>query len=61
MKESDLPLIFKAEDEGDFRKKVEEALEAANRGEQLSAEEVEAHFAVRRAETRRKLEAKDPE
>jgi predicted transcriptional regulator len=38
-----------------FRRQVETARDAANAGDLVAAEEVEAEFAKRRAETRRKL------
>jgi predicted transcriptional regulator len=38
-----------------FRRKVEAGLNSANAGRVVSSEEVEAVFAARRAETRRKL------
>ncbi|KKB13696.1 hypothetical protein VE25_00500 [Devosia geojensis] len=40
-----------------FRQQVEMGLEAVRRGDVVSAEEVEAEFAARREETRRKLAA----
>jgi predicted transcriptional regulator len=39
-----------------FRRQVQAGLDSANAGNLISAEEVEAEFAARRAETRRKLD-----
>ncbi len=41
-----------------FRRQVQVGLDSANAGHLVPADEVEAEFAARRAETRRKLEAK---
>ncbi|SMF04391.1 Predicted transcriptional regulator [Xaviernesmea oryzae] len=38
-----------------FRREVEEGIASANAGDVISAEDVEKHFAARRAETRRKI------
>ena len=46
-----------AEHDARFRRQVQAGLDSANAGRLVSAEEVEAEFAMRRAETRRKLEA----
>ena len=46
-----------AEHDAWFRRQVQAGLNSANAGRLLPAEEVEAEFAMRRAETRRKLEA----
>lgn len=46
-----------AEHDAWFRRQVQVGLDSANAGRLVSAEEVEAEFAMRRAETRRKLEA----
>jgi len=40
-----------------FRSQVQAGLDSANAGRLVPAEDVEAEFAARRAETRRKLEA----
>ena len=46
-----------AEDHGDwFREQVQFGLDSANAGNLVSNEDVEAKFAARRAETRRKLD-----
>ncbi len=47
-----------AEHDAWFRRQVQAGLDSANAGRLLSAEEVDAEFAIRRAETRRKLEVK---
>lgn len=47
-----------AEHDAWFRRQVQTGLDSANAGRLVSAEDVEAEFATRRAETRRKLEAK---
>ena len=39
-----------------FRRQVQTGLDSANAGRLVSAEDVETEFAIRRAETRRKLE-----
>ena len=44
------------EHEAWFRRPVQTGLESANEGRLVSAEDVETEFAIRRAETRRKLE-----
>lgn len=41
-----------------FRRQVQVGLDSANAGRLVAAEEVEAEFATRRDETRRKLQAK---
>lgn len=41
-----------------FRRQVQAGLDSANAGRLVPAEEVEAEFATRRAETRRKLDAR---
>ena len=46
-----------AEHDARFRRQVQAGLDSANAGRLVPAEEVEAEFAMRRAETRRKLEA----
>ncbi|MHB1950730.1 MAG: CopG family ribbon-helix-helix protein [Acidiferrobacteraceae bacterium] len=46
-----------AEHDAWFRRQVQVGLDSANAGHLVPAEEVEAEFASRRAETRRKLEA----
>lgn len=46
-----------AEHDAWFRRQVEIGLAQANAGELISSEEVEAHFAARRAATRRRLDA----
>lgn len=40
-----------------FRQQVQIGIDQANAGELIPAEEVEAHFAARRAATRRRLES----
>lgn len=47
-----------AEHDAWFRRQVQAGLESADAGRLVAAEEVEAEFAARRAETRRKLDAK---
>ena len=47
-----------AEHDAWFRRQVQAGLDSATAGRLVSAEEVEVEFAKRRAETRRKLEAK---
>ncbi len=44
------------EHEAWFRRQVQTGLDSANAGRLVSAEDVETEFAIRRAETRRKLE-----
>lgn len=44
-----------ADDDASFRRQVQAGIEAADAGEVISAEEVEAEAAAWRAETRRKL------
>jgi predicted transcriptional regulator len=46
-----------AEHDAWFRRQVQSGLDSANAGHLVPAEDVEAEFANRRAETRRKLEA----
>lgn len=46
-----------AEHDAWFRRQVQVGLDSANGGRLVSAEEVEAEFATRRDETRRKLQA----
>lgn len=41
-----------------FRRQINTGLDSANTGNLIPAEEVEAEFAARRAETQRRLEAK---
>ena len=47
-----------AEHEAWFRRQVQVGLDSANAGRLVAAEDVEAEFAARRDETRRKLQAK---
>ena len=47
-----------AEHEAWFRRQVQVGLDSANAGRLVAAEDVEADFATRREETRRKLQAK---
>ena len=47
-----------AEHDAWFRRQVQIGLDSANAGHLVPADEVEAEFAARRAETRRKLEAR---
>jgi len=47
-----------AEHDAWFRRQVQVGLDSANSGRLVSAEDVEAEFATRRDETRRKLQAK---
>jgi predicted transcriptional regulator len=46
-----------AEHDAWFRDQVQTGLDSANAGRLVPADEVEAEFAARRVETRRKLEA----
>ncbi len=46
-----------AEHDAWFRRQVQVGLDSANAGRLVAAEDVEAEFAARRAETRRKLQA----
>ena len=47
-----------AEHDAWFRRQVQVGLDSANAGRLVAAEDVEADFATRREETRRKLQAK---
>jgi len=47
-----------AEHDAWFRRQVQVGLDSANAGRLVSAEDVEAEFATRRDETRRKLQAR---
>ncbi|MCX7151194.1 MAG: hypothetical protein NT115_01385 [Proteobacteria bacterium] len=47
-----------AEHDAWFRRQVQVGLDSANAGRLVAAEDVEAEFATRREETRRKLQAK---
>ena len=47
-----------AEHDAWFRRQVQVGLDSANAGRLVAAEDVEAEFATRRDETRRKLQAK---
>jgi predicted transcriptional regulator len=47
-----------AEHDAWFRRQVQVGLDSANAGRLVAAEDVEAEFAARRDETRRKLQAK---
>ena len=47
-----------AEHDAWFRRQVQVGLDSANSGHLVSAEDVEAEFSKRRAETRRKLQAR---
>ena len=47
-----------AEHDAWFRRQVQVVLDSANAGRLVAAEDVEAEFAARRDETRRKLQAK---
>ena len=47
-----------AEHDAWFRRQVQVGLDSANAGRLVAAEDVEAKFATRRAETRRKLQAR---
>ena len=47
-----------AEHDAWFRRQVQVGLDSANAGRLVTAEDVEAEFATRRDETRRKLQAK---
>jgi predicted transcriptional regulator len=47
-----------AEHDAWFRRQVQIGLDSANAGRLVAAEDVEAEFATRRVETRRKLQAK---
>jgi len=47
-----------AEHDAWFRRQVQVGLDSANAGRLVAAEDVEAEFATRRNETRRKLQAK---
>lgn len=42
--------------DGWFRRQIQDGLDSANAGHLVPAAEVEAHFAVRRAATRRRIE-----
>jgi predicted transcriptional regulator len=46
-----------AEHDAWFRRQVQIGLDAANAGDLIPGDEVEAKFAAKRAETRRRLEA----
>lgn len=46
-----------ADYDAEFRRAVQKGIDAANAGDLIPSEEVEAYFAVKRAELRRQIEA----